>query len=706
MFTSEVKGQLAKLLASENLIIEHRSIETACFDVHRRVLTLPIWETTEYVYNLLVGHEVGHALFTPDIVFEGKVPKSYINVTEDARVEKLMKRKFPGLAKDFYIGYKQLNESDFFGINKLEIEKLKLIDRINMHFKLGSVRMMPFLNDVEVSLRDAVGAAETFDEASAAALAIFKYEKEQQEKEKQSTNQKGNTEDLQINQNNSTGTTGDNYDSEEDAESESSDTDSSLQGESDSFQTSGGGIDESLTDKMLQENLESITDTNPYTEILYLEVPKVDLDYVIVKPEIIWDTALNYWNDDSIKHLVDFRRADIEYRNFKTECNREVSFLAKEFEMRKSASAYARESISRTGVLDTSKLHTYRYNEDIFKKITVRPDGKNHGLIFLLDWSGSMSDTIHATYKQLLSLCLFCRKSSIPFDVYAFVNDATHSADKQFNSDKFKENDICVPEYFHLLNLLSSKLNNATFDTYAKYLWRVTIMYYVRNTRLNMGPFNPLAMEIPHFIPPNLCLSGTPLNEAVTCLKSVIPAFRQKNNVEKVHISLLTDGEACWSQRWVAAPFEARDRLWKRQAGGHIVIRNRQNGRSHVCLDSNRNLTKTLLEYMKSEFPECNFLGFRIASTREVYYSIDRSELDERVNENLKKEWAKNKSCCAPILGFQEIYFLAQSNLDNDTEFVVSEDATKTQIKKAFQKSLKSKATNKKILSSFIAQIA
>ena len=54
------------------------------------------------VYNMLVGHEVGHALFTPNEDWKNlPVPKSYINITEDARIEKLMKRKFPGLAKDF-----------------------------------------------------------------------------------------------------------------------------------------------------------------------------------------------------------------------------------------------------------------------------------------------------------------------------------------------------------------------------------------------------------------------------------------------------------------------------------------------------------------------------------------------------------------------------------------------------------------------------
>ena len=41
MISKEIKGQLAKLLATEDLLIEHRNVTTASFDVERRVLTLP-----------------------------------------------------------------------------------------------------------------------------------------------------------------------------------------------------------------------------------------------------------------------------------------------------------------------------------------------------------------------------------------------------------------------------------------------------------------------------------------------------------------------------------------------------------------------------------------------------------------------------------------------------------------------------------------
>ena len=109
----EIKSQLAKLLATEDLVVENKDVETAEFNVHTRVLTLPFWKrASSVVYDMLVGHEVGHALFTPDEDWteKVKVPQQIVNVCEDARIEKLMKIKYPGLSKTFFNGYMDLND--------------------------------------------------------------------------------------------------------------------------------------------------------------------------------------------------------------------------------------------------------------------------------------------------------------------------------------------------------------------------------------------------------------------------------------------------------------------------------------------------------------------------------------------------------------------------------------------------------------------
>ena len=123
----EIKSQLAKLLATEDLVVEHKKVETASFNVVSRVLTLPMWEnTSEQVVDMLVSHEVGHALYTPNEEWykEYKINPNVVNVVEDARIEKLMKRRYDGITKTFYKGYTELHNQDFFQVKKKDITKL------------------------------------------------------------------------------------------------------------------------------------------------------------------------------------------------------------------------------------------------------------------------------------------------------------------------------------------------------------------------------------------------------------------------------------------------------------------------------------------------------------------------------------------------------------------------------------------------------
>jgi len=108
------KSILAKLLASEDITVIHGAdAPTASFDVKNRVLTLPCWTNmSNSLYDMLVGHEVSHALYTPNSDSDGwfqiealaksldmpaSTVKMYANIVEDARIERMIKSKFPGL---------------------------------------------------------------------------------------------------------------------------------------------------------------------------------------------------------------------------------------------------------------------------------------------------------------------------------------------------------------------------------------------------------------------------------------------------------------------------------------------------------------------------------------------------------------------------------------------------------------------------------
>ena len=194
----------------------------------------------------------------------------------------------------------------------------------------------------------------------------------------------------------------------------------------------------------------------PGRETLYVEKPN---DLILIKLSFLTGIFIRILILSGVKiQHQDFFNADKEFDEFRVSARKEVNYLVKEFEMKKSASAYARAATARTGMLDMSKLHTYQYCEDIFKKVTVLPDGKNHGLVFILDWSGSMSYIMKDTIKQLYNLIWFCRKVQIPFDVYAFTNCHPYHNMRESRYTA-KNNIVCIEESFSLMNLFTSKVN-------------------------------------------------------------------------------------------------------------------------------------------------------------------------------------------------------------------------------------------------------
>ena len=442
----EVKGQLAKLLATEDLVVENKQVSTAQFNVHTRVLTLPLWDrASNSVYDMLVAHEVGHALFTPDIDWlkDHKVHPSIVNIVEDVRIEKLMKRKYAGLPKTFYHGYEELNDDDFFSVVDEDIDKFSFADRINLHYKIGLFVDINF-TDQEQVIVDKVNTCETFDDVLEVSklvqgvdLDLMKQKEESMKGDlsldiklpsgERTDGQAGSESDDEEYQTKSEGDS-EETDTSEDTESKSQSKESDMKNAptTGGVHNSGDNIDIKTVDS-LQQNIEDLTNEGS-TESVYVEIPKVNLKNIIIDNKEIYEKCDEWWTFDEEeakefykrygyynRRACDFTDLDADYEKFKLSAKKEVNYLVKEFECKKSADAYARASVSKTGVLDTSKLHTYKYSEDLFKKITTLPDGKNHGLVFILDWSGSMSNVLLDTVKQLYNLIWFCKKVQIPF---------------------------------------------------------------------------------------------------------------------------------------------------------------------------------------------------------------------------------------------------------------------------------------------------
>ena len=486
----EIKSQLAKLLATEDLVVEHKKVETACFNVHTRVLTLPMWEKAgNEVYDMLVAHEVGHALYTPDRNWlkETKIPPQFVNIVEDVRIEKLMKRRYPGLPKTFYAGYQVLAEEDFFGVECDDVTKMNLADRVNLHFKIGNFIDVPFGEDLEMPILRMIEGCEDFDDVLLAAKALYTYCQNQLNTNTKTEmdsleSQSGSPDPSQNQQGLEQGDT----DITDDGESSTAES-----GETTEIEEEGpcGGTSNDVeikTVEALENAIKDLASTDGY-ENVYVEVPKLDLEKIIVPNSTIHQECREIWDDYQYQETFD--DVDAEFAKFRKSAQKEVNYLVKEFECRKSADSYARATVSRTGVLDTAKLHTYRYNEDLFKKVTTLADGKNHGLVFILDWSGSMGDVLLDTVKQMCNLVWFCKKVGIPFDVYAFTNEYPLFTYKEDGSQDVKDLSyekrdgvFYINEWFSMMNFLTHKVSTKELETQMKHLFRLAY-YFDRTTR-------------------------------------------------------------------------------------------------------------------------------------------------------------------------------------------------------------------------------
>jgi hypothetical protein len=712
------KSILAKLLATENLTVEHRSVPTASFDTHNRILTLPIWDnTSDDVYDLLVGHEVGHAIYTPDLVGSDiNLPQGYLNVVEDARIEKLMKRKYPGLARAFYRGYSELNEQDFFEIEDIDVNTLKFIDRINLYFKLGNVTSGTFINfsAEEKPIIAKISAAETFDDVVEIVKELVEHT--QHEMEIQISIGDGNDSDEPSDQIDSGETESSDSQVTQNQSQQSADSDSDKKEDSakDSVQSSPNNVDNqqdfsSKTDEAWSKNQKQLATINN-NNYIYLTPPNINIDsHIITWKELAQDLPLVF------KKIIDdagcsgyngkdyyrstFAKADSEYKKYKDDCKKSVSYLIKEFEMKKRATEYNRSATAGTGILDTNKMHSYKWNDDIFKKVTVVPKGKSHGLIMYVDWSGSMQGNLVGTLKQLYNLIQFCKKVQIPFEVYSF-NDKNisknYAAMSRSKNSRVEGNQIYINTDFLLVNFLSSKMNTSQLDKQMQNIWKLA---YVLDGR------GYLPYEYGHYD-----LGSTPLNECVFAAIPVFENFRKTYKVDKVNTVFLTDGESnnvSFNRPPAHVPTQRNivHSGWM-QHNDILCLQDKKNKITMMNITKNGGIgvTAAFVEYYR-QVTGSNVVGFRLIDFYAAKSFITRHLKDEYPSwSSVSAEWSKTRSFTSTSLGYNELYFIEIGNsTPADDSYVTMTTKSPAAV---FKSAMSKKAYNKIILSKFVEQIA
>jgi hypothetical protein len=728
------KSLLAKLLASENITVEHRKTVTAYFDTKNRVMVLPMWkEMTSELYDLLLGHETGHALFTPNEGWHNNLKdktkpgfKTYLNVVEDVRIEKMIQEKFPGLKTSFKKGYSDLMEKDFFGVytEDLDISDLALIDRINLHYKVGSYLNIQFSKEEQyfINLLDNM---ETWEDVEDVANKLYANgKKELREQLKKMFPELGDGEE-----------------GDDDIEYDFEETEDGVDDNRKRHRGWGGSDSdfdddqdpESVTDRYFRQRESSLIDDS-MKPFHYANCPTANLRHIIVPYKNIKQFYNNFScsyesEEEAIKLIEEGKNK--AFTRFNETNKKYISYLIKEFEMRRNARQYARASVSKTGELDLKKVHQYKTNDDLFKRIAVVPKGKSHGLVIFIDYSGSMYDNIKATIEQTLILATFCRKVSIPFRVYAFTdsNDTPAQIARELGYDittfevdriqnprkysKFSSNmgelDLNDSNGFRLREYLSSEMSSIEFKEASKYWLLVGELYNRRggSWRNQTQQDTGISQSIKNSDFEDL--GGTPLNETVIASMEIVKEFRKKYRLDIVNTVFLTDGDANENNRVIHEPGQRGYLPNTRYGDSNVIIRDMKTmneGRARPKSD----LTIALLELLKAN-TGVNVIGFYISSgnfKRQILSRLDRSGNNMPDFDEKFKKAKKQKFFMINGTGYDDYYIIpGGGELDaKDDEMQVEENATKSQLKSAFMMMQKSKGINRVLLSRFVEKIA
>ena len=758
------KSTLVKLLAEEDLQVTYKKVPTAHFDVNAREIVLPIWkDKSESVMDMMSLHEVGHALWTPlDLIEKGqkqKVKHSFLNVLEDVRIEKMIQEKYLGSKKIFKKAYDELLEKDFFGINEKDLSKLNLIDKINMHYK--HVPNIPF-EDNELEWVEKANQTKTADDVLNLAVELQEWMYSQ---EKDKTDEMF---DIDLPFNESENDDIENQDEKNSSNMESDDTEETEDESEDGDSTSGSGSDrndnqkenESSLNKLKDggedfDGIESVTDSN-YTKNQYqaasdediketeiLNIPKININEAIVDYKEINKDLTDFYKEksqgsESNKKYMEWVVKTL--KKFENEQKPVISYMVKEFEMKKAADLYKRSTIAKTGSLNMDKLHSYSYNEDIFLKMTNLPGATNHGLVMFVDWSGSMSDNFHNTLKQTMNLIWFCKRVNIPFEVYAFSNQygkKSETTNRNLLAQTPKQNDIVVNDCT-LLNMVSSRANKNEFNESMINLWAISNYYSERG---NYGGIRHDEDYIyPIYIPTDFMLGGTPLNNAIVYAMDILPKYKKDNGIQKLHTVFLTDGASHnltgkyeWGTAWSSEGDveEFRQVGMSRNYENDVIIVDPINRKKVKCpakkdseyskayyYSTYHNQTEILLSFLKARVQGMNIVNFFIAgrnkkgtvSKHDIEHIFGLNSWDDEIQiKKIQKDILKNNVAVCTSQGWDEMYVLPggqKLDVSNDDMSEVQPGAKKSELKKAFSKMSSGRKNSRPVLNKFIGMIA
>ena len=750
------KSILAKLLAKENINVEHQKVKTAAFDLKSRTLICPIWgEMSSELYDLLLAHEVGHALNTPAegwhdaVTGNNKGFRSYLNVVEDARIERKIKDLYPGLKSSFYKAYSELVEREFFGpMDPDDTDMMPLIDRVNLHFKLGSLANIKFKYE-EKLLVQKISKAETWEDVENVAKELYEYGKKElsklQELLDQLMEQLDNNEAAKFNFETNIGD-GDGEDNYTDDDDDIIDKIDKLRNILDKANPNLDTEVQSITDTYFREKENDLLDASakPY---IYVNAPKSNLNttvvpYKKVKNSFRFSASVDHsiFNENQRKDIA-IKIRDKTYLKFLQTNKKYISYLIKEFELRRNAQQFARAKVAKSGEIDIKKIYSYKFNDDVFKRITTVPGGKNHGLVMIIDFSGSMTESILGTIEQTLLLAIFCRKINIPFKVLSFTDRVYTVEEYEIEKDDRKfskpytdffsaeDKDLHMPvPTTKLVEYITSELSGTEFTEACKNFLFIGHALSNNNYTKRYSCKNTSDEDTdPHILYASQhTLGGTPINEAIIIATDLVYKFKKDYKLDIVNTILLSDGmghdfysqttgeftEQKGSLGDITKPLTPNTKDLGYNLDKCNVLITHKVSKAQGYKKPGEPITTGLLE-MLQKVTGSNVIGFylmrdptpsRINGFGRQYGKFYSDEETRRAAMSVRKF----KFADIKINGYSKFFLMpGGSDLQVEEEEIETQvGASKNDIKKAFLKLQKNKLNNRVFLSKFIEEIA
>ena len=388
------------------------------------------------------------------------------------------------------------------------------------------------------------------------------------------------------------------------------------------------------------------------------------------------------------------------YKKFLVNNKKSINYMVKEFEMKKSASAYSRQSVSKTGVIDPLKMNSYKFSDDIFRKVTTTQDGQSHGMIMYVDWSGSMCGDLKNTVEQLLNLVHFCRQVNIPFRVFAFSDRGDSVAYiSEHNAGQVAADTTLYTDSFRLLEFFNSDMKKNDFVRASE--WMLAIAESVSYGYWGRGWSAPRCLQ----------LGGTPLDDAIIAAIKVHESFQKKYRVDIVNTIFLTDGDS-HSANSISKTggYNSISSLFDSKGDWRILhLNDPVTKKRYRCVGRRGEQTAVLLK-MYRERTGSTTIGYRIVPTQlRKFQSELPSSITYYESIDLHAELKREKFVILPAcLGYDKAYAIAGGkNLETSNGAIEVEGGeSKAKIRTAFKKANNARKGSRKLLSDLIETVA